>query len=44
MSVQIKVDLKEIYKMLCPEDKKKLIKYIKEKLDEEVIKKQLEEE
>lgn len=42
MSVEIRVDLKEIYRMLCSECKKKLVKYIKEKMDEEVIRKQLE--
>lgn len=42
MSVQVRVDLKEIYKMLCDECKKKLVKYIKEKMDEEFIRKQLE--
>lgn len=42
MSVQVRVDLKEIYKMLCEECKKKLVKYVKEKMDEEVIRKQLE--
>lgn len=43
MSVQIRVDLKEVYRMLCNECKKKLVKYIKEKLDEEMIRRQLEE-
>jgi len=43
MSIEIKVDLKEIYKMLCDNCKKKLINYIKEKMTEEIIKKQLEE-
>lgn len=43
MSVQIRVDLKEVYKMLCDECKRKLVKYIKEKMDEEVIRRQLEE-
>ncbi|MEM4535381.1 MAG: hypothetical protein QXV81_08185 [Ignisphaera sp.] len=43
MSVQIRIDLKEIYRMLCEECKKKLVKYIKEKMDEEIIRKQLEE-
>jgi len=42
MSIEIKVDLKEIYKMLCDNCKKKLINYIKEKMTEEIIKKQLE--
>ncbi|MEM3988553.1 MAG: hypothetical protein QXZ22_08180 [Sulfolobales archaeon] len=42
MSVQVRVDLKEIYKMLCDECKKKLVKYVKEKMDEEFIRKQLE--
>ncbi|MEM4436583.1 MAG: hypothetical protein QXO22_06495 [Thermosphaera sp.] len=42
MSVQIQVDLKELYKILCAECKKKLVKYVKEKLDEEVIRRQLE--
>jgi len=44
MSIEIKVDLKEIYKMLCPECKKKLVNYIKEKMAEEIIRKQLEGE
>jgi len=43
MSIEIKVDLKEIYKMLCDNCKKKLVNYIKEKMTEEIIKKQLEE-
>ncbi|MEM4846471.1 MAG: hypothetical protein QW794_01770 [Thermosphaera sp.] len=43
MSLQVRVDLKEIYRMLCSECKKKLVKYIKEKLDEEMIRRQLEE-
>jgi len=42
MSVQVRVDLKEIYRMLCDECKKKLVKYVKEKMDEEFIRKQLE--
>jgi len=42
MSVEIKVDLKEIYKMLCEDCKKKLIQYIKDKMSEELIRKQLE--
>jgi len=42
VSVEVKVDLKEIYKMLCPECKRKLINYIKEKMSEELIRKQLE--
>lgn len=43
MSVEIRVDLKEIYRMMCNECRKKLVKYIKEKMDEEIIRKQLEE-
>ena len=43
MSVQIRIDLKEIYRMLCEECKRKLVKYIKEKMDEEAIRRQLEE-
>jgi len=43
MSVQIRIDLKEIYRMLCEECRKKLVKYIKEKMDEEIIRRQLEE-
>ena len=42
MSIQIKIDLKEVYKMLCEDCRKKLIKYVKEKIDEEWIKRQLE--
>ena len=44
MSIQIQVDLREIYKLLCEDCKKKFVKYVKDKLDEEVIKKQLEGE
>ncbi|MEM4977097.1 MAG: hypothetical protein QXT64_07230 [Desulfurococcaceae archaeon] len=43
MSVQIRVDLKELYRLLCKDCKTKLIKYVKEKMDEEFIRKQLEE-
>jgi len=43
VSVQIRIDLKEIYRMLCEECKRKLVKYIKEKMDEEAIRRQLEE-
>ncbi|MEM3982472.1 MAG: hypothetical protein QXM71_07135 [Thermofilum sp.] len=43
MSVQVRVDLKEVYRMLCDECKRKLVKYIKERMDEEVIRRQLEE-
>lgn len=43
MSIQVKVDLKEIYRMLCDDCKKKLVRYIKERMDEEVIRRQLEE-
>jgi len=43
VSVQVRVDLKEIYRMLCEECKRKLVKYIKEKMDEEAIRRQLEE-
>lgn len=43
MSVQVRIDLKEVYRMLCDECKRKLIRYIKEKMDEEVIRRQLEE-
>jgi len=42
MSVEIKVDLKEVYKMLCDNCKRKLINYIKEKVTEELIRRQLE--
>jgi len=43
VSIQVKVDLKEIYRMLCDDCKKKLVRYIKERMDEEVIRRQLEE-
>lgn len=43
MSIQVKIDLKEIYRMLCDDCKKKLVRYIKERMDEEVIRRQLEE-
>lgn len=43
MSVQIRIDLKEIYRMLCDDCKRKLVRYIKEKMDEEIIRAQLEE-
>ena len=43
MSVQIRVDLKELYKRLCKECKSKLVSYIREKMDEEFIRRQLEE-
>jgi tryptophanyl-tRNA synthetase len=44
MSLQIRIDIKKLYKELCQECKKKLIKHIKEELAEEEIRKTLEEE
>jgi len=43
MSVEIKIDLKELYKRLSDKCREELVKYIKEKLTEEIIRRQLEE-
>jgi len=42
MSVQLTVDLKELYQKLCPECKKKVLELIKMRPTEEIIKKALE--
>jgi len=42
VSVEIKIDLKELYRRLPDKCKEELIKYIKEKLTEEIIRRQLE--
>ena len=42
MNVTLTVDVKELYKVLCPECRKKMVKLVKVKLDEEVLLKLLE--
>ena len=42
MSVQITVDLKEIYRQLCPKCKRKLEKLVRDKLSEQLAKRVLE--
>jgi uncharacterized protein with PIN domain len=43
MTFQIRINIKKLYKELCPECKKKLIRHIKEEIDQEMIRKTLEE-
>jgi len=42
MSIQVTLTLKEIHAALCPKCKEKLEQMIKEKVDQQVIKKTLE--
>ena len=37
MSAKINIDIRELYKQLSPECRKQLLKYIKEKLDEQML-------
>jgi len=37
VSLRINVDLKELYRRLCEKCKKKMLQYIKEKMDEAVL-------
>jgi len=41
VSVQVRVDLKELYKRLCPQCKRELVKLIRESLDEQLIEQML---
>lgn len=35
--IQLKLDLKKLYEILCEEDKKKLLKLLKESIDDNLI-------
>jgi hypothetical protein len=41
VSLRINVDLKELYKRLCEKCKKKMLQYIKEKMDEAMLEQML---
>lgn len=41
MSLQINLTMREIYKNLCPQCKRKLEKMVKEKMDEAMVKRVL---
>ena len=43
MSIQVNLSMKEIYKELCPKCKKKLEQMVRGKMEDEMVKKMLEE-